>query len=71
SLPKEMNFNIMDDKGNIIEYIIAPDTDDTARGVMNFYNETSIPENREGTLKDKDIVVTYKIIPSEIYRSAP
>ncbi|MBC1703395.1 MucBP domain-containing protein [Listeria welshimeri] len=71
SLPKEMNFNIMDDKGNIIEYIIAPDTDDTSRGVMNFYNETSIPENREGTLKDKDIVVTYKIIPSEIYRSAP
>ncbi|MGE8075759.1 MucBP domain-containing protein [Listeria welshimeri] len=71
SLPKEMNFNIMDDKGNIIEYIIAPDTDDTARGIMNFYNITSIPENREGTLKDKDIVVTYKIIPSEIYRSAP
>ncbi|WP_228470193.1 MucBP domain-containing protein [Listeria welshimeri] len=71
SLPKEMNFNIMDDKGNIIEYIIAPDTDDTARGIMNFYNITSIPENREGTLKDKDIVVTYKIIPTEIYRSAP
>ncbi|MBF2639353.1 MucBP domain-containing protein [Listeria welshimeri] len=71
SLPKKMNFNIMDDKGNIIEYIIAPDTDDTARGIMNFYNMTSIPENREGTLKDKDIVVTYKIIPSEIYRSAP
>ncbi|MBC1630603.1 MucBP domain-containing protein [Listeria welshimeri] len=71
SLPKEMNFNIMDDKGNIIEYIIAPDADDTARGIMKFYNGTSIPENREGTLKDKDIVVTYRIIPYDIYRPAP
>ncbi|MBC1606375.1 MucBP domain-containing protein [Listeria welshimeri] len=71
SLPKEMNFNIMDDKGNIIEYIIAPDADDTARGIMKFYNGTSIPENREGTLKDKDIVVTYRIVPYDIYRPAP
>ncbi|MBC1818421.1 MucBP domain-containing protein [Listeria welshimeri] len=71
SLPKEMNFNIMDDKGNIIEYLIAPDTDDTASGIMRFYNGISIPENREGTLKDKDIVVTYRIIPYEIYRPAP
>ncbi|MBC2306925.1 MucBP domain-containing protein [Listeria welshimeri] len=71
SLPKEMNFNIMDDKGNIIDYLIAPDADDTARGIMKFYNGTSIPENREGTLKDKDIVVTYRIIPYDIYRPAP
>ncbi|MBC2273665.1 MucBP domain-containing protein [Listeria welshimeri] len=71
SLPKEMNFNIMDDKGNIIDYLIAPDTDDTASGIMKFYNGISIPENREGTLKDKDIVVTYRIIPYDIYRPAP
>ncbi|MBC1390251.1 MucBP domain-containing protein [Listeria welshimeri] len=71
SLPKEMNFNIMDDKGNIIDYLIAPDADDTASGIMRFYNGISIPENREGTLKDKDIVVTYRIIPYEIYRPAP
>ncbi|CAK19961.1 MucBP domain-containing protein [Listeria welshimeri] len=71
SLPKEMNFNIMDDKGNIIDYLIAPDADDTARGIMKFYNGISIPENREGTLKDKDIVVTYRIIPYDIYRPAP
>ncbi|MBC1601123.1 MucBP domain-containing protein [Listeria welshimeri] len=71
SLPKEMNFNIMDDKGNIIDYLIAPDADDTARGIMKFYNGTSIPENREGTLKDKDIVVTYRIVPYDIYRPAP
>ncbi|MBC2199950.1 MucBP domain-containing protein [Listeria welshimeri] len=71
SLPKEMNFNIMDDQGNIIDYIIAPDADDTASGVMKFYNGTSIPENREGTLKDKDIVVTYRIKPYDIYRPAP
>ncbi|MBC1395660.1 MucBP domain-containing protein [Listeria welshimeri] len=71
SLPKEMNFNIMDDKGNIIDYLIAPNADDTASGIMRFYNGISIPENREGTLKDKDIVVTYRIIPYEIYRPAP
>ncbi|MBC1362848.1 MucBP domain-containing protein [Listeria welshimeri] len=71
SLPKEMNFNIMDDKGNIIDYLIAPYEDDTASGIMKFYNGISIPENREGTLKDKDIVVTYRIIPYEIYRPAP
>ncbi|MBC1612986.1 MucBP domain-containing protein [Listeria welshimeri] len=71
SLPKVMNFNIMDDKGNIIDYLIAPDADDTARGILKFYNGTTIPENREGTLKDKDIVVTYKIIPYDIYRPAP
>ncbi|MBC1348234.1 MucBP domain-containing protein [Listeria welshimeri] len=71
SLPKEMNFNIMDDKGNIIDYLIAPDADDTASGIMKFYNGISIPENREGTLKDKDIVVTYRIIPYDIYRPAP
>ncbi|MBC1342722.1 MucBP domain-containing protein [Listeria welshimeri] len=71
SLPKEMNFNIMDDKGNIIDYLIAPDADDTASGIMKFYNGISIPENREGTLKDKDIVVTYRIVPYDIYRPAP
>ncbi|MBC1447104.1 MucBP domain-containing protein, partial [Listeria welshimeri] len=71
SLPKEMNFNIMDDKGNIIDYIIAPDADDTARGIMKFFNGISIPENREGTLKDKDIVVTYRIVPYDIFRPAP
>ncbi|MBC2301001.1 MucBP domain-containing protein [Listeria welshimeri] len=71
SLPKEMNFNIMDDKGNIIDYLIAPYEDDTASGIMKFYNGISIPENREGTLKDKDIVVTYRIIPYEIFRPAP
>ncbi|MBC6168117.1 MucBP domain-containing protein, partial [Listeria booriae] len=71
SLPKNMTFNIMDDKGNIIPYLIAPDGDGTDTMMLDSYRGTSMPENQEGTLKDKDIVVTYKIIPYEFGESEP
>ncbi|MBF2411960.1 MucBP domain-containing protein [Listeria welshimeri] len=71
SLPKEMNFNIIDDKGNSIPYLISQDEDEGSTGVINWYNIKSIPDNREGTLTDQDIVVTYKIEEYDIVMPAP
>ncbi|MBC2009691.1 MucBP domain-containing protein [Listeria welshimeri] len=71
SLPKEMTFNIIDDKGNSVPYLISQDEDEGSSGVINFYNITSTPNNREGTLTDQDIVVTYKIETYAIIMPAP
>ncbi|MBC2377962.1 MucBP domain-containing protein [Listeria welshimeri] len=71
SLPKEMNFNIIDDKGNSIPYLISQDEDEGSTGVINWYNITSTPNNREGTLTDQDIVVTYKIEEYDIVMPVP
>ncbi|MBF2580002.1 MucBP domain-containing protein, partial [Listeria welshimeri] len=71
SLPKEMNFNIIDDKGNSVPYLISQDEDEGSTGVINWYNIKSIPDNREGTLTDQDIVVTYKIEEYDIIMPAP
>ncbi|MBC1861446.1 MucBP domain-containing protein [Listeria welshimeri] len=71
SLPEEMNFNIIDDKGNHVPYLISLDEDDSSTGVINWSNITSVPENREGTLTDQDIVVTYIIEQYGIYMPAP
>ncbi|MGE8075760.1 MucBP domain-containing protein [Listeria welshimeri] len=71
SLPEEMSFNIIDDKGNHVPYLISLDEDDSSTGVINWSNITSVPENREGTLTDQDIVVTYKIEQYGIYMPAP
>ncbi|MBC1454488.1 MucBP domain-containing protein [Listeria welshimeri] len=71
SLPKQMNFNIIDDKGNSIPYLISQDEDEGSTGVINWYNIKSIPDNREGTLTDQDIVVTYKIEEYDIVMPAP
>ncbi|MBC1767333.1 MucBP domain-containing protein [Listeria welshimeri] len=71
SLPAKMNFNIIDDKGNHVPYLISLDEDDSSTGVINWSNITSVPENREGTLTDQDIVVTYIIEQYGIYMPAP
>ncbi|MBC1635619.1 MucBP domain-containing protein [Listeria welshimeri] len=71
SLPAKMNFNIIDDKGNHVPYLISLDEDDSSSGVINWSNITSVPENREGTLTDQDIVVTYIIEQYGIYMPAP
>ncbi|MBC1390250.1 MucBP domain-containing protein [Listeria welshimeri] len=71
SLPAKMTFNIIDDKGNSVPYIISPDDEESSSGVMNWSNVTSTPENREGTLTDQDIVVTYKIEAYVILMPAP
>ncbi|MBC1288847.1 MucBP domain-containing protein [Listeria welshimeri] len=71
SLPAKMTFNIIDDKGNSVPYLISLDEDDSSSGVINWSNITSVPENREGTLTDQDIVVTYKIERYDIYMPAP
>ncbi|MBC1288846.1 MucBP domain-containing protein [Listeria welshimeri] len=71
SLPKKMNFNIIDDKGNSVPYLISQDEDEGSTGVINWYNIKSIPDNREGTLTDQDIVVTYKIEEYDIVMPAP
>ncbi|MBC1591722.1 MucBP domain-containing protein [Listeria welshimeri] len=71
SLPAKMTFNIIDDKGNSVPYLISLDEDDSSSGVINWSNITSVPENREGTLTDQDIVVTYIIERYDIYMPAP
>ncbi|MBC1741731.1 MucBP domain-containing protein [Listeria welshimeri] len=71
NLPERMNFNIIDDKGNSVPYLISQNEDDSSSGIINFYNITSTPENREGTLTDQDIVVTYKIEEYDVYMPAP
>ncbi|MBC1710122.1 MucBP domain-containing protein [Listeria welshimeri] len=71
SLPEEMNFNIIDDKGNSVPYLISQDEDEGSTGVINWSNITSTPNNREGTLTDQDIVVTYKIEEYDIVMPAP
>ncbi|MBC2015120.1 MucBP domain-containing protein [Listeria welshimeri] len=71
SLPAKMNFNIIDDKGNSVPYLISQDEDEGSTGVINWSNVTSTPENREGTLTDQDIVVTYKIETYAIIMPAP
>ncbi|MBC1625131.1 MucBP domain-containing protein [Listeria welshimeri] len=71
SLPAKMNFNIIDDNGNHVPYLISLDEDDSSTGVINWSNITSVPENREGTLTDQDIVVTYIIEQYGIYMPAP
>ncbi|CAK19960.1 MucBP domain-containing protein [Listeria welshimeri] len=71
SLPAKMNFNIIDDKGNSVPYLISQDEDEGSSGVINWSNITSIPNNREGTLTDQDIVVTYKIETYTIIMPAP
>ncbi|MBC1412952.1 MucBP domain-containing protein [Listeria welshimeri] len=71
SLPKKMNFNIIDDKGNSVPNLISQDEDEGSTGVINWSNITSTPNNREGTLTDQDIVVTYKIEKYDIVMPAP
>ncbi|MBC2199949.1 MucBP domain-containing protein [Listeria welshimeri] len=71
SLPAKMTFNIIDDKGNSVPYLISLDEDDSSSGVINWSNMSSVPENREGTLTDQDILVTYKIERYDIYMPAP
>ncbi|MBC2279354.1 MucBP domain-containing protein [Listeria welshimeri] len=71
SLPAKMNFNIIDDKGNSVPYLISQDEDEALTGVINWSNTTSTPNNREGTLTDQDIVVTYKIEAYAILMPAP
>ncbi|MBF2639352.1 MucBP domain-containing protein [Listeria welshimeri] len=71
SLPAKMTFNIIDDKGNSVPYLISQDEDEGSSGVINFYNITSTPNNREGTLTDQDIVVTYKIETYSIIMPVP
>lgn len=61
SLPKRVYFNIIDDKGNPVEYLISQDPDDGASGIMFWYNRQNISTNYEGTLSTEDVVVTYQI----------
>ncbi|MBC2260538.1 MucBP domain-containing protein [Listeria sp. FSL L7-0091] len=71
SLPSRMTFNIIDDKGNPVPYLVSLDPDDSQTGIINYYNITSVPDNREGVLTDKDVVVTYKIEGYAILIPAP
>ncbi|MDT0089918.1 MucBP domain-containing protein [Listeria marthii] len=62
SLPERMTFNILDDQGNQIPYVISQNADFGSTGIERWENCQSIPANREGTLTSEDVVVTYQIL---------
>lgn len=62
SLPERMTFNILDDQGKQIPYVISQNADFSSTGIERWENYQSIPTNREGTLTSEDVVVTYQIL---------
>ncbi|HCJ4364264.1 TPA: cell surface protein, partial [Listeria innocua] len=62
SLPERMTFNILDDQGKQIPYVISQNADLSSTGIERWENYLSIPTNREGTLTSEDVVVTYQIL---------
>ncbi|HCJ4504551.1 TPA: cell surface protein, partial [Listeria innocua] len=62
SLPERMTFNILDDQGKQIPYVISQNADLSSTGIERWENYQSIPTNREGTLTSEDVVVTYQIL---------
>lgn len=62
SLPEKMIFNIVNDKGNEIEYVMGPANDEgEATGIVDWQNLTTVPDNIEGTLSGNNTVVTYNM----------
>ncbi|HAA5629481.1 TPA_asm: cell surface protein [Listeria monocytogenes] len=62
SLPERMTFNILDNQGKQIPYVISQNADFSSTGIERWENYQSIPANREGTLTSEDVVVTYQIL---------
>ncbi|MBC1763365.1 MucBP domain-containing protein, partial [Listeria welshimeri] len=62
SLPERMTFNIVNDKGNVIPYVIGPpDEEGASYGIINWENIVLVPDNIEGTLSADNTVVTYSM----------
>ncbi|MBC1926166.1 MucBP domain-containing protein, partial [Listeria innocua] len=62
SLPERMTFNIVNDKGNVIPYVIGPpDEEGASYGIINWENIILVPDNIEGTLSADNTVVTYSM----------
>ncbi|EAC4145465.1 MucBP domain-containing protein [Listeria monocytogenes] len=71
SLPERMTFNIIDDKGNEIPYVISQNPDFSSSGIEKWENYRSIPANHEGTLTGENVVVTYQIFVYGVMIPAP
>lgn len=62
SLPERMIFNIIDDKGNQVPYVMGPPNDEGGSwGIINWENKVIVPDNIEGTLSEDNTVVTYNM----------
>jgi LPXTG-motif cell wall-anchored protein len=60
SLPEQVKFSIKDDKGNDVKELMSLNEDYSSSGPMYWYSKDT-PNNVSGTVKDKEVVVTYVI----------
>ncbi|MBC1619592.1 MucBP domain-containing protein, partial [Listeria welshimeri] len=70
SLPKQMIFNIIDNQGKRVPYLISEDPNGDLTGTQ-YWRNVITPNNYEGKLTDQDVVVTYQIIGYAIIFPAP
>ncbi|MBC1620947.1 MucBP domain-containing protein [Listeria welshimeri] len=70
SLPKQMIFNIIDNQGKRVPYLISEDPNGDSTGTQ-YWRNVITPNNYEGKLTDQDVVVTYQIIGYAIIFPAP
>ncbi|MBC1319096.1 MucBP domain-containing protein [Listeria welshimeri] len=70
SLPKQMTFNIIDNQGKSVPYLISEDPNGDSTGTQ-YWRNVITPNNYEGKLTDQDVVVTYQIIGYAIIFPAP
>ncbi|MEG1487622.1 MucBP domain-containing protein [Lactococcus sp.] len=70
SLPEQVTFHIKDGKGNDVDYLISPNEDGSSSGTRYWYS-LKAPDNVNGTVQDKEIIVTYVIEGYGVVIAAP
>ncbi|MBC1340026.1 MucBP domain-containing protein [Listeria welshimeri] len=70
SLPKQMTFNIIDNQGKRVPYLISENPNGDLTGTQ-YWRSVITPNNYEGMLTDQDVVVTYQILGYNIMFPAP
>lgn len=70
-LPQKIRFTIQDEKGQLVDYLISQNTNGSSSGVRYWENYDEIPTNYQGTIQDKETIVTYQIKGYGIYVPEP
>ncbi|OQO72634.1 hypothetical protein BH746_11870 [Enterococcus faecalis] len=70
-LPKRIRFTIQDEKGLQVDYLISENSNGSSSGIQYWGNYSGIPENYQGIIQDKEVIVTYKIKLYTIYFPEP
>ena len=61
SLPEKMKFTMRDENGNFVDYLMSPNEDGSSSGPHYCENIHAIPNNIQGKVTNREIVVTYII----------